>query len=66
MNTEYTHNSHKIHKNDEGQFIVKFRWGDQPGEDLNHFRKLKLAKSFIDRVVIGEHNGVSPVKETAN
>ncbi len=58
---KYTHNNHKIYKNDEGQFIVKFRWGDEIGEDLNHFNKLRLAKSFIDRVIVKEHNGVSPV-----
>jgi hypothetical protein len=66
MTKKYTYNNHKIYKNNEGQFIVKFRWGDQPGENLNHFRQLKLAKSFIDRIIIEEYNGISPVKETVN
>ncbi len=47
-----THNGHKIYKDSQDRFVVRYRWGDDLGEDVNQFSTLKEVKSFIDRVVV--------------
>lgn len=58
MEYHSTHKGRRIYKSDK-KFVVRFRWGDDMGEDLNHFSSISLVKGFIDRVIIGEHKGVS-------
>ena len=50
-----TYEDHKIYRdNNSNKIIVRFRWGDDLGEDINKFSTLKVARKFITNVVIPE------------
>ena len=50
MERELTYKGIRIIHRGDYVLVCAWAWGDQPGEDRHHFKQLKKAKAFIDRM----------------